>query len=198
MHQRAFWKVVVVLTLVVAATFITASAQQQRGRPTSIAVVDIGKALESLEETAQIEADLKAQFEALKQDHQGKQDQLKQDLEILQPGTDAFKQKSNEFQLKAIELESWWKFQQANVARERVLLIEGLYRKLTDAIGKSATENGYDLVLYKEQDPDFRNAKPETLMASLAVRKVLWSKSDLDLTDQVILRMNNEWKNNRR
>ena len=62
-------------------------------------------------------------------------------------------------------------------------------------IGRVAKENGYDVVLYKEQEPDFQNVKAEAINQMIQLRKVLWSADDLDLTDQAVTRMNNEYKN---
>ena len=80
---------------------------------------------------------------------------------------------------------------------ERVLQVANVYRKLSDTIGKVATEAGYDMVLFKEKTMALpqANMKPDTLSAMLQMRKVIWVRNDLDITDQIVLRMNNEWKN---
>jgi Skp family chaperone for outer membrane proteins len=171
---------------------------QAQARPSSIAVVDVEKAMNALEEMTQLEADMKTQFEQIKQEHEtrrGKLKQMQEDLELLQQGTDAYMQKAEELQLSAMQLDSWWKYKQARMSSERILQIGNMYRKMTDALGKIATESGYDLVLFKEKEATFNNLKPDALSAYVSLRKVLWVRNDLDITDQVVLRMNNEWKN---
>lgn len=171
---------------------------QAQSRPSSIAVVDVEKAMNALEEMTQLEADLKSEFEQIKQEHETRRNKLKQmqeDLELLQEGTDAFMQKAEELQLSAMQLDSWWKYKQARMSSERVLQIGNMYRKMLNAIGKIASETGYDMVLFKEKNATFKNLKPEALSAYVSLRKVLWVRNDLDITDQVVLRMNNEWKN---
>ncbi len=184
----------------VAALLLSVTTGLVEGAATGVAVVDVEKAMNSLDQMTQIEADIKTQYERIKEEHTSRRNKLKQlqeDLELLQAGTDAFKQKFDEFQLRAIEAEAWWKFKQISLSSERVLQIGNMYHKLLNTIGKVASENSYSMVMFKEKTPSFRKIKPEALSAIIALRKVLWVSNDLDLTDQVVLRMNNEWKNRR-
>lgn len=198
-------KVTTYLTAAVLAVFVgvgfVAADAGMKGRSTSVAVVDVEKAMNSLDEMSAIEAGMKVQLETVKQEQTERQSKLKQlqeDLNLLQPGSSAFKDKFNEFQLRAIELKSWFEFQQNNLNRERILQFGSLYRKLTDHLQRVAAENGYDVIMFKEQEaPNFDNVKPEALATIIGMRKVLWARSDLDITDQVVLRMNNDYKNNR-
>jgi len=58
-----------------------------------------------------------------------------------------------------------------------------------------AQANEYDLVLYKEADVNFRNATSGQVDALIALRKVIWSKDSMDMTDSVIAKMNNDFNN---
>ena len=190
------------LVMVVAMMGITSLPGQvmAQARPTSIAVLDVEKAMVALEEKTQVEADLKTELEQIKQEHTNRRQKLqlmKDDLDLLQPGTDAYMQKAEELQLSGMQLESWYKYKQARMNAESVLQIGSMYRKLVDTMSKVATESGYDMVIFKEKEPSFNNIKPEALSTYIAMRKVLWVRSDLDITDQVVQRMNNEWRNRR-
>ncbi|MFG0249749.1 MAG: OmpH family outer membrane protein [Phycisphaeraceae bacterium JB051] len=171
---------------------------QAQARPTAIAVIDVEKAMVALEEKTQVEADMKTEFEQIKQDHEGRRTKLKQmkeDMDLLQPGTDAYMKKAEEFNLEGMQLEAWYKYKQARMQSESVLQLGNMYRKLIETVGKIAGENGYDMVLFKEKQPSFNNVKPEALSTIISMRKVLWVRNDLDITDQVVQRMNNEWRN---
>ena len=167
-------------------------------RPTAVAVVDIQAVFESLKEKMQIEADIKDRLSGLsEQEEQKKKDlqALQSDLDILAPGSPSFLEKQDELERGAINLQSWRNFQNSKLNRERALYIERLYRKMVDAVGQTATDNGFDVVLVKEKPVDFSNAKPEALTTLIQLRKVLWAAEELDLTDQVIQKMNNEFSN---
>lgn len=158
------------------------------GRPTATGVIDVQMVFESLKEKMQIEADLKSRLEQLNlQEQEQKQNlqELKSDLDILAPDSPAYNEKQNQLEQKAIELQTWRTFQTQKLNRERGLQIERLYRKLIEAVGTVAEQNGFDLIMFKEKPVDFRGAKPEALNTLIQVRKVLWSAPDLDLTDQV-------------
>ena len=113
----------------------------------------------------------------------------------MPPGTPAFNEKQAQLEQKAIELQAWRGYQNQRLNRERGLQIERLYRNVTDTIGRVAEENGFDIVMFKERPVDFTGAKPEALKTLIQVRKVLWAAEQLDLTDQVIQMMNNDFSN---
>ncbi len=168
------------------------------GRPTAVAVMDVQVIFDSLKEKMQIEADLKSQLEQINTDDQDRKQELQElrsDLDILAPDTPAYNEKQSQLEQKAIELQAWRNFQTQKLNHERGLQIEKLYRKMLTAAGQLCKQNGYDLVLFKEQAVNFAGAKPEALKTLIQVRKVLWSADDLDITDQVIQLMNNEFTN---
>lgn len=174
------------------------AADAVRARPAAVAVVDIQSVFESLKEKEKAESDLKTQLDKLAQQENERKKELEtlqNDLEILAPNTPAFNEMQELLEQKTMDLQTWHNFQSLKLNRERVVLVENLYRKMIDAIGRVSQQNGYDIVLFKEKPADFRGAKPEALTAMIQVRKVLWSAEELDLTDQVIQLMNNEFTN---
>lgn len=187
-----------VALLLAGGLAVTLAAGAVKGRPTALAVVDVQKSFDSLSEKVQVEADLQSAADKIKQEELDRQKDLKQlqeDLGILARNTPAFTQKSDELEKKVVEFQAWRNWQTAKLSRERGVRIEDIYRKLTDAIGRVAKESGYDMVLFKEGPIRFPADKPEQISAMVQVRKVLWAADDLDLTEQVIQKMNNEYKN---
>lgn len=170
-----------------------------QARPSSIAVVDVEKVMNALDEMVQRGADMKTQVEQLKQEHADRVNKLKlmkEDLQLLQQGTDAYMQKAEEIQLTGMQLEGWLKIKDSRMNSENILQINSMYRKMIDTIGKIATESGYDMVLFKEKELNIpTNIKPEVISGIISQRKVLWTRNDMDISDQVTQRMNNEWKN---
>ena len=199
MLHKNKWSFLVIAALVVAAGVGGAlAAGAVKARPTSVAVADIQKIFDSLSEKVQTEADLQAQADKFKQEQMDREKDLKQlqsDLEILASGTPAFKQKSEEGEKKAFEYQAWRSFAQSRIGRERAIRIEDIYRKVIDSTGRLAKESGYDVVLFKEGTFRFPADKPEQISGIIQMRKVLWAADDLDITDQVIQKMNNEFKN---
>ena len=128
-----------VMVLAMAGLMIMPSKAQAQARPTSIAVADVAKIMGALEEMTQLEADAKTQIEQIKIEHETRRknlQQMQEDLELLQQGTDAFMQKAEELQLSAMQLESWFKYKQARMGSERVLQVANVY--LLPSVGDMA------------------------------------------------------------
>lgn len=199
MKFKELWIAVVLVAGLGLTGWFGANARElMAGRPSSVAVVDVNLVFESLKERTQVQADLESQLEQLNQDAQDqkrKLEELKSDLDILAPDTPAYNEKQAKLEQSAIELQAWQTFQTQKLQRERGIQIERLYRKMIDAVGRISQQNGYDLVLFKEKPVDFRGTKPEALHAAIQSRKVLWSSEELDLTDQTIQLVNNEFSN---
>ena len=199
MKSKTMWAALILIVSIGFLGLAGANASYMlAGRPTATGVVDVQMVFESLKEKMQIEADLKSQLEQLNlQEQEQKQElqELKSDLDILAPDSPAYNEKQNQLEQKAIELQTWRTFQTQKLNRERGLQIERLYRKLIEAVGNVAQQNGFDLIMFKEKPVDFRGAKPEALNTLIQVRKVLWAAQDLDLTDQVTQLMNNQFNN---
>jgi len=184
--------------LISLSTIVAVTAQSaRRARPTSVAVMDVEKVFNALDERTRIEADLKTRGERLQQEERERAEEIRkiqQDLEILVPGTSNYENKEGQLTQKAMELQVWRQFQNARLGRERAIQIENLYRKMTDSLARVAKDNGYDVVIFKEKGVDFPKDKPEQLLTVIQLRKVLWAADDLDISDQVITVMNNEFK----
>lgn len=165
----------------------------------SVAVVDVQKAFDSLREKTTIEAELQTKADQVRQEDEQRKNAIKglqEDLQILAPGTAAYENKQEELERAVLDRQVWLNFQQSKLNRERAVRIENIYKKMIETIGRVATSSGYKVVLFKEPEVRFTNVqKPEQISALIQVRKVLWAADELDLTDQVIQRMNNEFQN---
>jgi len=167
-----------------------------KAEPTATAAVNVERVLNALNEKTQIEAEFQTRQEQLMQEQSEREDELKQirqDLEILAPGTEAFDQKRESFEKKAMEFKVWQEFNKGKIEREHRIEIEALYRKLVDTVGRLAEEQGYDMVVFQEPEIDFRGANVKQILDRIERRKVIWHRDELDITDALIQRMNNEF-----
>lgn len=183
----------------VLGTGVWVGAAAGKARPVAVGVVDVQKVFDSLAEKVQADADLQTKADRLQQegqDRERKLQDLQKDLEVLAaPGSPTHTQKQEELERLAIEFQSWRNFQSQKLQRERAIRYEQLYRRMSETLGQLARENNFDVVLFKEGAFDTRNVKPEQLGTVIQLRKVLWTADDLDLTDMLVQRMNNEFKN---
>jgi len=200
-NSRTLWLAAAVVGIAIMSSVMTAGAgMAMQARPTAVCVVDVNRVITALDEAPELDAELNTKRESIQSeinDRSGELKRLQEDLALLQEGSDAFNTRVEELRRKSYELQFYAKYEEAAMAQEKALLYEALYKKIVDSAGKAAQENGYDLVLYKDRPTSFAQGKDDkAIRALLGLRKVIWSSPELDLTDQVILRMNNEFKNN--
>jgi len=184
-----------VLAAVASIGFTSAAEAQQKA--TGVGVVDVQKAFDALKEKTQVEAELQSAADLVKTEDQRrttKLNDLQNDLKVLAAGTPPYEKKQEELERAALDRQVWLQFQQAKLNRERALRIEAIYKRMIDAVGRVATANGFKVVLFKEPDVNLSQiTKPEQISAVIGARKVLWSSDELDLTEQVTTKLNNEF-----
>jgi Skp family chaperone for outer membrane proteins len=176
-------------------------AQGKAARPTAVAVVDVQEVFNALDEKATVEADITQQTEQLQKQEQDRQTELKAlqaDLGILAAGTPAYDETQTKLENKALEFQVWKQFNQRKLEREKVVRLEALYRKVVDALSGVAKQNNYDIVLFKDNTGDLKGENQQQLAAMIQVRKVLYSAPELDITDQITQKLNNEWNNRKK
>ncbi len=200
MKKQTLYGIALMAAVALLASVMTAGASYaMQARPTAIAVVDVMKVLEGLHEKPKIEAEIKTMAQKVEQeikDRGTKVQQLKEDLDMLAPGTAAHTEKLDKYEYEAFALQTFARYQEQKIKREQSLQYEAVYRKILDSAGKVAQEAGYDMVVLKDRLVNFGDADPKQLRALFSLQKLLWSKPDLDLTEQITLRMNTEFDNN--
>lgn len=188
----------VLVILLGAGYFVTAQDQMFAPKPTATAVVDVSALLEGLDAKLQVEADLQARLDTGNADLKAREEQIRQlqaDLKLMTPSTDAYEAKREEFDYMVVELQTAQSYQKQKINREYSRQFGQLYRSILAAIERVATTNGFDVVLFKEQqEVDFGSVPREQLAAFISGRKVLYSAGSLDITDQVRTLMNNEFR----
>jgi len=188
--------IVAAFAAVVLAAWVGAYAQNTlQAKPTAVAVVDVEQVLNQVKEKTALEA----QFRAMGEKFQSEEKQRKAELADMQSALDAlpegkdYDKKQEELQKKVLELQVFVQFSQQKLAAERTLQIETLYRKTNQTVEAMAKEAGFDLVLYREAEIKTRGANLQQMMGQLANRKIIYASDEINITDEVITRMNNDF-----
>lgn len=199
--RQSLSMIAVAMTAVALIGAANLVAQGKAARPTAVAVVDVQEVFNALDEKATVEADITQQTEQLQKQEQDRQTELKAlqaDLGILAAGTPAYDETQTKLENKALEFQVWKQFNQRKLEREKVVRLEALYRKVVDALSGVAKQNNYDIVLFKDNTGDLKGENQQQLAAMIQVRKVLYSAPELDITDQITQKLNNEWNNRKK
>lgn len=167
-------------------------AQAQEAR---VAVVQVQKILEGLNERRQIRVDL----DNIARKKQAEEKVLEDQLKVLQRdlsdglyarGTDQYKQKVLEAEKLALELQVLREYNKQFIVRESILRMQDLYRRIGVTIKEIAETRGLDLVLFSDDIPDNRPRSTEELLSLIYMRKVMYANPKLDITLDVITEMN--------
>jgi Skp family chaperone for outer membrane proteins len=195
------------LSLCLCGVLLTRLATAESGAkapppPTAAAVVDLAKLTANLDESKQ----LKTELEKQRDDAQKTLQQLKDEVTSATKDLDATakEQKGSPQYLRGlahkIELESTYK---ARGETQQQLLdyaegqnMKAMFNKVVDAVERIGKERGYDLVLW-----DDRTIVPPTVPATGAQvwnlirdRRIMYASDRVDITNDVLLLMNNEYK----
>jgi Skp family chaperone for outer membrane proteins len=194
------------MMMAIAAGMILAagSAVNLRGQsgtaqpqPVAVAVVDVEKVFNESDERSEIEANIQgriAELQKLEQQKRQHIQNLRSDLDIMDPTSDNYDKKRNELRQALIALRVHLEVAQREIEQEKALQLEAIYRKIIHVVENIAQAEGYDLVLFRDHMPDITNASQQQIAGLIQVRKVLYSADKLDLTERVKQRLNSHYK----
>ncbi len=162
----------------------------------AVAVIDVVKAFNALIEKTEFDADFKGQgTDAIQEDKKRRerikklQDQL--DQEVI--GTKGYNDKQKEVDDAVLDHQLWLAGEQGKLLAQRNRRMEEIYNKMMTSIGDVAKELKFDQVMIKEPTLNLIGARPDQVAAMIRSRKVLWSHDRLEITDQVVKRMNDDF-----
>ena len=192
-------KVIVLLCLfAITVLFLSHnySSAQMSSPISKIGVIDIVRISKECQATLDYIKKADAEFKNLKKEEQ----ELYKDLQDLQAEIEsgAFREGSNdyiarrrEFELKRSQLETLSEVnQQEQVLKDQIWQLE-LYQKILKVTKEVGKAKELYLVL-SDTEPDFEEQGIEELQGILMTHKVLYSDGCVDITDDVIARLNQE------
>ena len=189
---------------VVVTTVLTTEVAGTRGMfasPTSVAVVNVPAVLEKLEQRAVAEAELMMMAQQIHDENE----QWREKIEGIEtqlkelPQTDETRRRTlqDQFARQRLEYEEWRRYKYDRLDIEKSLLMQDLYRKVLEALGELAEIEGYDIVLADDSgdalqlSPDAPMSREGQVRQQIRARRVLYANPAVDITDQLVERMNN-------
>ena len=168
--------------------------------PRVLAVININKVFASLNEKIDGDAQIKAMADGFQADQAKSEQKLEKLRNQLQDDT-LYKVDSPEYKkLQDDALEEKANYEaHANLAQQKLLIEQRLktitiYRRMNDAIKQYAEQKGIGLVLVADE-VNFDAAQTiEGVTQRIANRKVIYYHPDYDITQQIIEKMNADYK----
>lgn len=166
-------------------------------QPTSVAVVNVERALNELDELAAMNKALEERAGTRQEQVNSLQEEakeLKAELDLL-PTND---KRRREIRARMFELNETVKARfnayQTLIDIEKGEIIRPLYTKLLASIQEVAAKEGYELVIFDDRSLQIPEGVQAVVNEAIQQKSILYAADRLDITDQVVLLMNNKFQ----
>ena len=186
-----------------------ALAEQAGVKPAVIATVRLSTVLEKLDQRGEALANMTAMSQQVRADEAKRKEEitkLQEQLEAMRkdlvdkPVTPEAMALQEQLAQKTLRFQAWSRFTLDRVDIEKALQYQDIYRSIKTAAAAMATANGYDIVLVDDSQgeltttPDARVSREAQVIQQIIGRRMLYANPALDITDELITRMNNAHK----
>lgn len=199
MRMTRLHAVTVAATILVTASLVWRAGAQngvQPPRQARIATIDIPRLIAALDERAPREQQLQTFINNLNDELKAKgeeMDSAKADMQLLVAGTPERRRKAEEVTRMRIDLEVQGRWSEQLIDRRRAEVFADLFEKIRDATAKVAQQRGFDLVFSSDVGGDIPRDQEAQIRSVMSARRMLYVSSELDITDDIVRLMNNEW-----
>jgi Skp family chaperone for outer membrane proteins len=115
-------------------------------------------------------------------------------MSTMQPTDPTFESRREELLRMQIDYKNWVDLKQAQMGREVSRWSGRVYEEIIAAVQQVAQQSGIDVVLYKDEFIPQVDS-PEAMREQIRRRKVLYCSSNADLTDKVLIKLNQDYRN---
>lgn len=189
-----------VLVAVLGLVAARPAAAQDAGTA-RVAVANPAKILSALQETADLKKNEQGEISKLQEQEQAKgkaiQDLKGQRDKFTKKGTPDWDKQTGDLVQKSVEARVWAESEQARLTRRNKEQTKALFEKIQAAIAQIAQERKIDLVLTdfgRDLPDDVDDVTPDALRQLISQKTVLFANKGVDLSDDVIARLNAAYK----
>ena len=188
---------VMVLSCLIAAGVLfvgyeSSLAESKSGKPSlQIGVISVEKILRESKRSAKFRTETIAERERII----AELDKLKAEIEADKAGLKTLKAGSSDHSAQVMEIltkqanhQAQQEFHKQQIAMKEQKMIEGLYKDILAETVKVAEKRGLDSV-FEKTEPEFPMRNAEQLSQTISTHKLLYSGGCLDITDEVMSRL---------
>ena len=198
MNRGTKWMLIVAGAACVwmASATMNLAGQQPPTGGTSVAVVNLVEIFNQFEQTKAVNEQVGRHRTQLGADAKAKQAKitgLREARDARNPNTKEWFAADKEFKKAQFEFGVWESIEKQSTIDAHQWWIKKTYNDITDEVGRVAKAKGYHVVL-TEENLDDNSDDTTVLLRQIFNRKVIYSDSAIDLTDQVLANLNNAFK----
>lgn len=179
-------------------------------QPATVAIVNLPRVLNGLEQRSTAEMQVRsmvseinaeretreAELQRLRSEHTQLRRQARENPETTADADAA----EEHLVLEELRFRAWMQFNNDYVDIEHSLVLQDLYRVVKNAAAEMARAEGYDLVLVDDAEgeltvnPESRVPRTTQVEQQMFARQMLYVSPTIDITDDLIERMNNAYR----
>jgi Skp family chaperone for outer membrane proteins len=167
--------------------------------PTPVAVVDVSRVIDEIDERSDWDIRIEALRGSIQREAATRREAMDKRLkESEQSATPEERQRiRDEVALMQLRLEQWGALKTAELDREESLKWRSIYRNLRRESQRVAEAAGYEMVMVDDSVGDVQTVPQskvplqQQVLEQITNRRILFAANTIDITDQVIVRMNN-------
>jgi len=164
-----------------------------------LATVDMGKVLDRLNEAAEWDMRIDRRSAEIGEEFQRRQEALQSRIDELRNAPESADSAGlrEEVALMRLRFEEWGRLKQLELDREKGLKWQTLYRAIREEIARLAEAEGFELVIVNDGlgpisvSREVELSQERQIRMQIEARQVLYAAKATDITEQLVVRMNN-------
>jgi Skp family chaperone for outer membrane proteins len=172
------------------------SEAQVAGGQSSVAVCNVVKVFSEYNRAKAMQKELEAQRKAMETQNLRRKKAFKSmetALKGINPGTPKHAEELNKLRRAAIEHKVWIEMEQAQILSKHALLMRDMYDSLRKTVAAIAKARRVTLVLQMD-GASLTGRNSQEMMTQISGRKVLYAGSQIDITAELIQKLNASYK----
>jgi len=163
-----------------------------------VAVVNVAEISERYARTNDLEAHfetLRLKFNQERDAQRDRVERMKRSLqEELKPGTEEFRQRRKQLLMLEAEFQAFVETEGQKIEEGLKNSLRSIYEDIRGMVGEVAEQRGIDIVLAADRLPADSPENPTQLRQQILLQKVLYWNPRVDLTNEVVSRLNTRHK----
>ena len=194
-HVALLSLAIAAVVLILFAAHVPAQAQ---GQPPAlkVATASASKIFLGIKEMHELQAKFKEELANLDKESRARQQKvadLRGALELIKPEAPQYEEQSRAYMQAASDQKAWVELNQGLASRKEKLQTKMLFDKITATIAEVAKERGIDFVVSEPPALNIDRMSSQDLTQAMAQREILYSNASLDLTADVIARLDERY-----
>lgn len=171
-------------------------AGAKKAPATSVAVCDVVEIFNDYHRAKDLTGKLSQRRKSIEDEDKKRQaaiEAINLEIEGLKEGSGEYEKRFNEMQRRTIDRQAWLQYEEALAVREHHRLTQEMYEQIRKMIATIATSRGFQIVLFRDPE-DLTSQNTSELLRLINMRKVLYSDSSVDITEETLRSLNAAYK----